>query len=369
MSLKKHIALLSVYPPPFGGVSVHAKILARELSERNMINVFVTGGHRAIDDPGYLKRISDIRLFNKNIFWHFKIPFILALYSKKIKVIHCHEGLSVVPFLFFHRFVFKKAIIHTLHNQWVTERYNQLNFFSRFFTTIFLKDKKSHWICVNGNAYHQMLKLGTKKECISIIPAYIPNTNNTEINRNDYKIIQTIKEFKSDAKLIGVYGVRFAYDTNGQEIYGFHFSIDVFKKLLEIQPNIKLVILVPNALPLADKERVLLKINNEGLSAHVLTIFDNPIMNMNLFWNQLDIYFRPTTDDGDSLAIREASASGITVVASDVCQRPNNIKVYKSLDIESALKSLTEAIDGYETVKINDENFLLKLLKLYADKS
>lgn len=369
MSFKNYIALISVYPPPFGGVSVHAKILAQELSDRNMINIFITGGNPDKEDPVYLKRISDIQIFKRNIFWHFKIPFIFDLYKNSIKVIHCHEGLSVVPLLFFHRFIFNKSIIHTIHNQWVTERYNQLNFFFKIITKIFLKDKKTYWICVNNNACNQLLKLGTKKENISIIPAYIANTKNTEINYKDSNIIKTIIEFKKESKLIGVYGFRFYYDTSGRDIYGFNFSIEVFKKLLRIEPDIKLVILIPDATPLEHKENILFRIKNEGLSSQILTIFDNPMMNMNPFWNQLNIYFRPTTDDGDSLAIREALANGVSVVASDVCIRPHNTIVFKSLNIESALANLNQALNGLKKCEISNKSYLSELLELYKNEA
>ena len=369
MNLIESIALIGIYPPPFGGVSIHIKILSEELSNRNMIKVLITGGKGSDDDPSYLKRISDIRILNKNIFWHYKIPFITRLYSKNIKVIHSHEGLCSVPFLFFHRFFFKKNIIHTIHNQWVKERYNQLNFFSKVITKIFLRDKNTFWICVNENAYNQMLELGVKKEAISIIPAYIPNSKNTITSKSDLKIIQTIKEFKKDSTLIGVYGFRFYFDANNRDIYGFNFSIDVFKKLLLIKPFIKLIILIPSASPIDYKEKLKLRIHNEGLSTYVLTIFDNPIINMNLFWTQLDIYFRPTTDDGDSLAIREAIANGVSTVASDVCNRPKQTKIFKSLNIDNALSNLLEAIDDKQIPEDDDENYLHKLLLVYANKS
>lgn len=369
MNLTKKIALISVYPPPFGGVSVHAKILAGELSERSLINVFITGGKVNSDDPIYLKRISDTRIFGKNIFWHYKIPFIKGLYSKRIKIIHSHEGFSVVPFLFLHRFIFRKSIIHTIHNQWVTERYNQLNFFSKSITNIFLKDINTHWICVNDNAHKQMLELGVDKGNISVIPAYIPAKQNPELSQNDLRIKQTIKDFKNEDKLIGVYGFRISFDSKGQDVYGFNFSIDVFKQLILTKPNTKLIILIPEASPIEEKDKILLKIKNEGLTDNILTIFDSPIVNMKILWDQLDIYFRPTTDDGDSLAVREASANNVAVVASNVCIRPKGTTVFESLIIDSALKCLNEALDGSEKSEINDESYLQNILDVYAKKT
>jgi len=363
MDLIKGIALISIYPPPFGGVSIHAKLLAGELWDRNMLNVLITGGKKNKDDPGYLKRVSNIF-----IFWHYKIPFLSKLYSKKIKIIHSHEGFSAVPFLFLHRFIFKKQIIHTIHNQWVTEQYKSQNFLKRIIIDIFFKDKNTKWICVNENAYDQMLKLGIKKECISIIPAYFPGKNNSTKNQNDLKIIETITEFKKNHKLIGMYGFRFHFDSKGRDIYGFNFSIDVFKQLIKINPLIKLVFLIPNASPQGNNEKMKLRIEDEGLSANILTIFGYPIINMNLFWDQLDIYFRPTIDDGDSLAIREALENGVTVVASDVCRRPQQTKVFKSLDIDNALKILTEALNNKELFEVTRENYLSKLLTLYECK-
>jgi len=365
MNKNKSIALISIYPPPFGGVSIHTKILAEELSDRNMIDILITSGKKNDDDPSYIKRISNFKIFNKDIFWHYKIPFITNLYFKKIKVIHCHEGFCSVPFLFFHRFIFKKSIIHTIHNQWIIERYEKLHFFSKVITNIFLKDKKTFWICVNDNSFTQMLELGTKKENIAVLPAYIKRKNTSFTNTSDTNIIQSIIDFKKDSKLIGVYGFKFYFDSNGSDVYGFNFSIDVFKKLLLIKPFIKLVILIPSASPKEDKEKLESRIKYEGLMDNILTIFDNPIINMNLFWNQLDIYFRPSTDDGDSLAIREALTNGVTVIASDVCNRPKQAKTYKALNIDDALNKLIESLSSDKIPELNDDDYLIKLLDIY----
>ena len=365
MSYKNHIALISVYPPPYGGVSIHAKILAEELSDRNMINILITEGKKSKVDPDYLKRISNITFFQKFIFWHYRIPFFFALYSKRIKIIHCHEGFSCVPLLFLHRFIFRKSIIHTIHNQWITEHYNRLNFLKKAITNLFLKDKKTFWICVNDNAFQQMLKLGAKKECIALIPAYIPAKKNAVVNSNDLLIKQAIEKFKNEDKLIGIYGFMLSFDSRGRDIYGFNFSIDVLKELIKTRPFIKLLILIPNATPLVEKENILLKIDHEGLKDNILPIFDNPIINMNIFWNLLDVYFRPTTDDGDSLAIREALANNVTVVASDVCTRPLGTILYKSMNFDNAVEKLNEALNHSEKCEIVNENYLPKILDVY----
>jgi hypothetical protein len=367
MKENKSIALISSYPPPFGGVSVHTKILAEELSDRNMINILISSGTKDAKDPSYLKRIPELKILHKSVFWHYKIPFIANLYSRNVKVIHCHEGFGSVPFLFFHRFIFGKPIIHTIHNQWIIERYNRLNFFSKAITRIFLKDKKTFWICVNDNAYNQMLELGVQKKSAKVIPAYISRIKKTLINPNDEKIMRNIINFKGDSKLIGVYGFRFYYDVYGRDVYGFNFSIDIFKKLILIKPSVKLVILIPSASPKEDIEKFEFRIRDEGLADNVLTIFDNPIINMNLFWQNLDIYFRPSTDDGDSLAIREALANGIRVIASDVCSRPKQTITYKSLDFNDAIEKLADALNINEKLKIEDDNYLKNLMDLYFE--
>jgi glycosyltransferase involved in cell wall biosynthesis len=366
MSIRKKVAIISVYPPPFGGVSIHTKNLAEELVEKNMLSIFITNGDKKAEDPCYIKRITNNTIYNIDIFWYYKILLIGILYSKKTKIIHSHLGFSLVPFLFFHRFLFRKKIIHTIHNQWVKEQYDQLKKIPKSITNIFLKDRNTFWICVNENAYNQMLELGALKECISVIPAYIPTKKNKICSQNDLTIKQKIEDFKNGKKLIGVYGFRFSHDKNGQDIYGFNFSIEVFKQLIRTTPSLKLVILIPDASPAEKKEELLLKIKNEGLNENILPIFDNPIINMNIFWDQLDIYFRPTTDDGDSLAIREALSNGVKVVASNVCLRPNGTIIYKSLNINSAIDYLNEAINSIEKYGINDENYLTLLLDVYA---
>ncbi len=363
----KDIALISVYPPPWGGVSVHAKLLAEELNDRNMLNVLITGGQAQHDDPTYLKRITNIKIFRKKILWHYKIPFTLKLYSKKIKIIHCHEGLSVVPILFIHRFIFRKKIIHTIHNQWIIENYNKLNFITKILINKAFRDKNTHWICVNNNACNQIIKLGAKKEHVSVIPAYMPIKNSTAIESIDLQIGKSIEKFKDNNKLIGVYGFCFCYDTNNVDIYGFNFSIDVFKKLIKTNPSTKLIILIPDATNDLQREFILSRIKNESLSSNVLTIFNNPVKNMKIFWEQLDIYFRPTSADGDSLAIREALSFGVSVVASNVCERPDFTKIFKYNDIDEAAHSLQEELNKKTKNEVYQKDFLPLILNIYKN--
>ena len=59
------------------------------------------------------------------------------------------------------------------------------------------------------------------------------------------------------------------------------------------------------------------------------------IDNIITLWRNVDIYVRPTSTDGDSVAVREVIDEGTIVIASDVCVRPEGVIVYKYGDDES----------------------------------
>jgi glycogen(starch) synthase len=53
-----------------------------------------------------------------------------------------------------------------------------------------------------------------------------------------------------------------------------------------------------------------------------------------------DVFVRPTETDGDSLALREAIASGLSVVASDAAPRPEGCAIFRTGDAEHLIARL-----------------------------
>ncbi len=74
-------------------------------------------------------------------------------------------------------------------------------------------------------------------------------------------------------------------------------------------------------------------INGLQISENVL-LFLKPLNNPTLLWRKSDIVLRPTLTDGDSLVVREAINEGTYVIASDVTERPEDVILFKSENID-----------------------------------
>ena len=57
-------------------------------------------------------------------------------------------------------------------------------------------------------------------------------------------------------------------------------------------------------------------------------------------WHQTNIYIRPTSTDGDSVAVREVLDEGVVVVASDVCWRPEGVVTYRYSDLNDFIEKV-----------------------------
>jgi len=59
-----------------------------------------------------------------------------------------------------------------------------------------------------------------------------------------------------------------------------------------------------------------------------------------------DVVVRPTATDGDSVSVREALAVGVPVVASDVCSRPEGVRVFPTRDAGGLMTQVIEALES-----------------------
>ena len=65
-----------------------------------------------------------------------------------------------------------------------------------------------------------------------------------------------------------------------------------------------------------------------------------PVNNPCNLWKRNNVVLRPTLTVGDSLVVRETLIEGTTVIASDVVQKPNEVILFKSEDIDDLASKL-----------------------------
>lgn len=356
---KFDIKELGFIPPIYGGVSVSIARLINKLTADG----FIVGGFYTPEnqDP----KIIHSELFEpelnmstkKIIFCLPKCLRILAPY----KVLHSHYSLEHMIYIWcFLHFLHKKVVI-TVHNSMVQRFYQECDFINRIFLKLVAKSPDVTWIAVSKQAKEEMLDLPIRfKNEIHVIPAYIPdesvkicplpNDLRDYIDRHDKNIV--------------FYGHSFMLH-EGKDVYGFGDALNLYAELLKYtDSHIGLVLCLSDD---KDSDKIE-KLHEHAAALNIDTHIYwqiGALTNMNALWQSADVYVRPTSTDGDSLAVREALDMGIQVVASDVCPRPSKTKVYKAGDKEDFYAKVKIALSEQRMPVLLDYSNYQKVKDIY----
>ncbi len=288
----KRILLLGSLPPPIGGVT---------RSVENLYNSLIS------------KDIS-VEVFSKKSLFKFR----------KFDVAHIHYSKSWKRLLgFVIGKLLAKKVIFTLHGN----KYND-DLFNRLICKIadgiiFLNETVSKKYISNFN------------KSIILTSLFKEGIQNISISSN---IIE-----KNDSK---IYLLVYAYDKvyqDGKDIYGVDF---ILNNLNSLPTNYVVVLLDPKQ----GYKNDISQLSNERL-----IYLDREVNFYNLL-SQIDIYIRPTSTDGNSVAIQEALMLGKKVLASDVVDRGIGVITYKYNDFDNFTTKLSLGeitLDNYEPDSIN----------------
>ena len=340
---KYDILEVGFVPPPYGGVSVFIERLCKSLTQDG----YIAGSFYMLDSDGKYKH-SDLFYL-----WHWmstkRMIREYKYYSKIVKnfkVVHSHMSLESMTFLWLFHKVLHKRIIITVHNSMIDSYYRtDKNFINKFFLKkVAAMDVR--WIAVSQQSKDGLMRLPFKfRNDISVIPAYIPKTDDfgPELNPLMASYIDNHKQ------ILTFYGHSFMMDSR-QDIYGFISAIEVYAQLVkEFGHDLGLVFCIADD---SDKKKIeLVKENARRRKVEDLIFWQiGPINNMYRLWEKTTVYIRPTSTDGDSVAVREALDMGARVVASDVCSRPYGVRVYRYGNQEDFATVLRDTI-GMKAVK------------------
>lgn len=331
---------LGMIPPPYGGVSVYLK----RLIDRLNADGFTVGGY-------YIAPTNDIissPLFDKwSWFETAKFPFKIFKYIcqlKKYRILHSHLGLEAMVYLWTLKKTLNKKIIITIHNSMVEDYFRGTNKINAYFLRRLASQKDVVWIAVNQEGKNQIEKLPfTFQSEIQVIPAYLP-----EVMLETNLPQELDKYLKYNERNLLFYGHSLMLN-NGKDVYGYKQMLAIYKRVLSKYSNVGLVYCiadVSDAAGICDIEQC----------AKELGVYNKifwqrgSLPTLQPLWEKIDVYVRPTSTDGDSLAIREAIEAGAHVVTTDVVKRPSRCTIYHFGDVEDASDKI---LDVFKERRIN----------------
>lgn len=326
---RKSIIEFCLVPPPYGGVTVYVK----RLSDRLRSEGYEVGGYYTeeckdqsiISSPIYFKEKSYCGSHNRvvkaftQMFRMLKNTFQMWPFS----IVHYH-GLENLKFIWFLYKYCRKQVVITVHSMMIESFYRRTDRINKHYMQK-LAEADIQWTAVSEQARECMLRLPFSfKNEIPVIAAYVPIPNEAQIplakDMQDY-----IHQHEQN---IAFYARSFMYN-DGVDVYGLNEAIKLYADIVSnYKANVGLIFCL-------SENKDTDKINGLYLYAKELGIYDKiywqigAIDNINELWQNVDVYIRPTSTDGDSVAVREVLDQGTKVVASDVCWRPDGVISYQ----------------------------------------
>jgi glycosyltransferase involved in cell wall biosynthesis len=312
------LLILGPVPPPYGGVSIHVIRFAETLRRQDW----------QVEIAPYTGSRNGSRLGTLVISARMVAGCWRALLSSRHHAVHIHYGglgyfLAVAPLL---RLFARKTII-TFHSvrvlQDIASAPAPLRCFIRRLLNAF-----DVFVCVRAEIGDDLQRDGLDGPRIVVMPAFLPPApQETDRERLGNELKQAVVSSEADGNLRLACAAYYLGSGYGhQDIYGVERLLESLQGLdAELPRRLDLFVLTSNA-PADDAQkqaetRVLAlaaKLVNVTLHLH----YKAPLVPVLAACHG---FLRPSREDGDSVAIREAQALGLPVLASDVVYRPDGV--------------------------------------------
>jgi hypothetical protein len=284
------LLVIGKLPPPIGGVTIHVQRLLDHLETNEIDYSFYD-----------LSKFSLISFINT---------------VRKHKYAHLHSSSPKLKLLF-------SAICTIVRTKSMMTIHGNLGRFDRINNQI---DRLAFTLCnypivLNKQSYAMAQKFNANTQLLS---AYLSPVKKTELPAGIIEMLQKVRNTYRYVVATNAYAK--VYDKNNDEIYGVDFLIDFFKTM----PHYALIISDPSG----DYNRSQLA-NFENIK---IIGCPHPFVNV---LEYADIYIRNTTTDGDSISIHEATDVGVSIIATDVVDRPENVHLIKRGDPQSLHRALS----------------------------
>lgn len=303
--VKRRIAIIGPYPPPYGGISVHVQRVLEYLPP-----------------DSYVLYNSNKSFHEKAVSFYGKMKFIkiLIFLLKKYHIVHTHSTDPVLRILFGLIGIFRKNIYLHIHGESLIDYLNKNHLGSRIMKQMI---KNLNILACNSILLN---KINVYKP-ISIleVDAFIP----PKFKQNIFdSILYSYKNFFQEQRFIISMNGWFDY-YNNEDLYGFDLAIKVVKKSIEQGRDIYLAASINGIRDKGLYNSFVQFIHDFSLQENILLIHEDLKEVWPLFMAS-QIFIRPTNADGSAVSIKEALWLETPVIASDCIVRPEGVTLFKN---------------------------------------
>ena len=323
---KAKITIIGPEPPPFGGASVHVLRLA-DVMRRLGHNVNV------IPYTGYLERSTAGKLGRAVRQW---LGAADDLSATPANLVHFHYAhlpslLSLAPWI--GKRAARWAI--TFHSVHIIDELRRATPPFRNIA-LGLLERFDLLVCVRREIADALAEMGLRSRPMVVMPAFLPPAPaEAEPVRLPLELLETLDACRDTGTVSIACSAYYLGPGYGRDdLYGVeHFAGLLAALDGNLDRPVRLFVMVSHCAESADQINALE--NLERLAGRLDQVditfrFNDPLVPV---LAKCDAFVRPSREDGDSVAVREALALGLPVFASDVVARPPGVSLF---DLESS---------------------------------
>lgn len=323
----KRVVIIGPMPPPLGGVSVHVQRVSAKLKKQ----------------ANYVVHVESEPLYRHRLFFIYMIKVIYILLKVKPHMVHMHtlflpNGLRELRWVMWFKRLLKFDVILIEHNcRYVQQRdktwKDRLN---KLLPSI------EQQVLIGNLTAQSFAQCGiVHAQKTTVEAAFLP-----PLQKDEAKIVATYPqevftfiEQHQHVLLANASALRFF---EGKDLYGFDRSIEALARLNTKESNVGVIL----ALSKVENEEYLAclkqKIATLQMQKHVYILTGQkelwPLL------KKVDVFVRPTLSDGASVSVQEALWCNLPVVASDVCNRPDNVHLFKTGNVDDLTRVLCKVL-------------------------
>lgn len=323
------IAIYSILPPPFGGVSVHVLRLKTLIAQSGMTC-------RVYEQSGKSEPENGIYPAGKDA-----LSLLTFLLSVRESIVHFHTSslpllMVAIPLLRLR----KKQVMITLHGEKLMREHQGSSSLKSMLLSILLK-RVTHIISVSQRLSDWLTSAGINQGNITLAPAFLPPTPEEMDERNLPK--QALDLLNRRFPIIGSQGWFGSY-VEGIHVYSFDMIAQAIDRLRRDYPNVGLYTAVSGIYDEEHRREIYQRRESLGLEDHWV-ILEEPFQAASLY-ARTTVFVRPTVTDGDSVSIRECLSFGVPVVASNSVTRPPQCLLFESRNLDEFVRQIQLALSS-----------------------
>lgn len=329
---RKKVLLIGPMPPPRGGVSTHLfRLLEHSKTEDDLELVILD--------------IRRLHIYFQNYSTHNLFTIIRTFLVSDI--VHVHISRKLKRVLLMCARLFNKKVLYTHHNSRNLKDILTVQAMTLADQVILVRDVVDQ------------LAAEIQKKCV-VIPAFISS------NQSD-PLPEELEVLFSSGQIVFSHCYQKKQNPiliDGKDLYGFDLIFDAIDIIQQRDQNPDLIFVLadPND---AMKDYYQERIRKANQIPGIKVIYWIRELDFSSILPKCRILLRATRSDGDAISVREALQFGVPVLASDCVERPLGVKTFLSGDAESMANSLSQLIRYDEREVFQQENYALKIFKLY----